>query len=166
MWMLQFISNDFLLMFVNGILITGAILTFLSFFVINKILRWWPPLAGWLNLIQIISVVILLAGVYFKGSYQTEAEWRSRVTELEQKVTEAETKSQKTNTVIKTKVIEKVKKVKEYQIVYQDRIKEVEKLIDAECKVAPEALIILNDAARLRKGTVTVGPITPVEEKK
>ena len=47
-------------------------------------------------------------------------------------------------------------KVKELQVVYQDRIKEIEKRIDAECKVAPEAIGILNDAAKLRKGTVTI----------
>jgi hypothetical protein len=37
----------------------------------------------------------------------------------------------------------------------QEKIKEVEKLIDAECKVAPEAILILNQAS-----------ITPKKESK
>jgi len=86
MWMLSFVPDSWLLMAVNGTLIAGVVLTFLSFFVINKILRWFPPLAGWLNLLQTISIAVLLAGVYFKGSYQTEAEWRSKVAEVETKL--------------------------------------------------------------------------------
>jgi hypothetical protein len=35
--------------------------------------------------------------------------------------------------------------------VYRDRIKEVEKLIDQECKVAPEAVDIHNAAAKNKK---------------
>jgi hypothetical protein len=116
--------------------------------------------------LQILSIILLVGGVYFKGGYSTETEWRARVAEMEQKVAEAEAKSQQTNTVIKTKIVNKIKTVKEYQIVYQDRIKEVEKIIDAECKVAPEAITILNDAARLRKGTVTISPVVPAGDKK
>ena len=70
MWMLNFIPDAFLEMVVNGILITGAILTFLSYFVINRILRWIPGLSPYLTVIQIISAALLLAGTYFKGSYQ------------------------------------------------------------------------------------------------
>jgi hypothetical protein len=147
-------------------LIAGVVGFLLSFFLLNRLLRWFPQLAPIHLLLQILSIVLLVGGVYFKGGYSTEAEWRARVAEMEQKIAEAEAKSQQTNTVIKTKIVNKIKTVKEYQIVYQDRIKEVEKIIDAECKVAPEAITILNDAARLRKGTVIVSPVTSVEVNK
>lgn len=166
MWMLQFIPDSLLLWVIHGMLIAGVVGFLLSFFLLNRLLRWFPQLAPIHLLLQILSIVLLVGGVYFKGGYNTEAEWRSRVAEMEQKVAEAEAKSQQTNTVIKTKIVNKIKTVKEYQIVYQDRIKEVEKIIDAECKIAPEAITILNDAARLRKGTVIVSPVTSVEVNK
>jgi hypothetical protein len=42
--------------------------------------------------------------------------------------------------------VDKVRVVKEKQIVVQEKIVEKEKIIDAECKVVPETITILNDA--------------------
>jgi len=78
-------------------------------------------------------------------------EWRERVKEAEAKVAVAEAKSKEVNTIIQTKVVEKIKIVKDVQVVIQDRIVEKEKIIDAECKVAPEALDILNEASKKPK---------------
>ena len=72
MWLLSFVPDAMLVHVVNAILILGAVATFLSYFVINRILRWFPPLAPYLTFIQLLSAAVLLAGVYFKGSYQTE----------------------------------------------------------------------------------------------
>ena len=157
MWMLSFIPDSFLLMVVNGILITGAVLTFLSFFVINRILRWWPPLAGWLNLLQIVSIVMLLAGVYFKGSYQTEADWRAKVAEVETKLKAAEETSKKENIKIVTKVVTKTQVVRtrgEAVIKYVDRevVKYDTKFAPGgECAIPKEFIKALNDAAEAPK---------------
>ena len=77
--------------------------------------------------------------------------WRDRVAAMEEKVAAAEVKSAKTNTVIQKVYVDKVKVVKDTQYVIQERIKEVEKLIDKDCRVAPEAVDIHNDAAKNRK---------------
>ena len=61
-----------------------------------------------------------------------------------------EEQSKQKNVEIQTIYRDKVKVVKEQQIVIQERIKEVEKKIDAECKIAPEAIDILNQAARIK----------------
>jgi hypothetical protein len=42
--------------------------------------------------------------------------------------------------------VDKLRVVKEKQIVVQEKIVEKEKIIDAECKVVPETITILNDA--------------------
>lgn len=147
MWVLNFLPDSFLLYVVHCILAIGAIGTFLSFFVINKILRWIPSFAPFYHIAQIVSLLLLAAGLYFAGGYHTEMEWREKVAEAEKKVKEAEAKSQIVNTVIQTKVVEKVKVVKDVQIQVQEKIKEVEKRIDAECKLDPEVPKILNQAA-------------------
>jgi len=157
MWMLSFVPDSWLLMAVNGTLIAGVVLTFLSFFVINKILRWFPPLAGWLNLLQAISIAVLLAGVYFKGSYQTEAEWRSKVAEVETKLKAAEQTSKTENVKIVTKVVTKTQIVRtrgENIIKYVDReiVKYDTKFAPGGiCEIPKEFIKAHNDAAELPK---------------
>ena len=125
MWILHWLPDDFLNAIVNAILALGVISTLLSFFVINKILRLIPALASYYRLIQVASVLILVGGVYLKGGYSTEMEWRERVAELETKLEEAKKESGKVNTVIETKVITKNKIIKQKGdtiIEYVDRV--------------------------------------------
>jgi hypothetical protein len=73
--------------------------------------------------------------------------WRERVRELEEKVAISEQKAKEKNIEIRTKIVEKIKEVKVVQEVVRNIIVEKEKIIDAQCKVAPEAIDILNMAA-------------------
>jgi hypothetical protein len=146
--MLSFVPDSLLYWIVNTILVIGAIGSFLSFFVLHKILNKFPALAPYHLLIQIVSIVLLVAGVYLKGGYGVEMAWRERVADLEAKIKVAEEQSSTANDQIRTVVKEKIKVVKEVQVVVQERIKEVEKKIDAECKVDSEAINIINDAAK------------------
>jgi hypothetical protein len=74
-------------------------------------------------------------------------EWRAKVAELQAKVAAAEAKSKEVNTVIETKVVTKVKHIKDTQIKIRKEIIEKEKLINGECVVPTEAIEILNKAA-------------------
>jgi hypothetical protein len=157
MWMLQFIPDSFLLLVVNSILIAGIVSSFLSFFVINRILRWFPPLAGWLNVMQIVSIAVLLAGVYFKGGYQTETEWRAKVAEVETRLKAAEETSKKENVKIVTKVVTKTQIVRtrgENIVKYIDReiVKYDEKFAKGGiCEIPKEFIKAHNDAAEAPK---------------
>lgn len=97
--------------------------------------------------IQIVSIILLVAGVYFKGGQAAEIQWRERVRELEAKVAASEQQAKEVNTEIKTVYVDRVKVVKEQQVVIQEKIKNVEVKIDSQCKVAAEAVDILNQAA-------------------
>jgi hypothetical protein len=148
MWMLSFVPDSLLLWIVNTILIVGAIGSFLSFFVLHKILNRFPALAPYHLLIQIVSIVLLVAGVYLKGGYGVEMAWRERVADLEAKIKVAEAKSEQANIDLAAKQKEKVKVVKEVQVVIKEKIVQVASKIDAECKVDPDAISIINDAAK------------------
>lgn len=86
-----------------------------------------------------------------KGSYNTEVVWRSRVAEAEEKVRVAEQKAAEANAQIKVEVVEKIKVVREQQLVYRDRINTVSQQIDQQCVINPEVLNILNQAAKTPK---------------
>jgi hypothetical protein len=148
MWMLSFVPDSLLLWIVNTVLIVGAVGSFLSFFVLHKILNKFPALAPYHLLIQIVSIVLLVAGVYLKGGYGVEMAWRERVADLEAKIKVAEAKSEQANIDLAAKQKEKVKVVKEVQVVIKEKIVQVAGKIDAECKVDPEAITIINDAAK------------------
>jgi uncharacterized membrane protein len=150
-WMLSFIPDSLLLYIVNAILIAGATGTFFTFFILHRVVRWFPAIAPYHLILQIISIVLLVGGVYFKGGYDTEASWREKLRVAEEKAQLAEQQAKDANAKIQTKIVEKIKVVKENTIVYRDRIKEVEKLIDQECKVASEAVDIHNAAAKNKK---------------
>jgi hypothetical protein len=150
MFLLHFLPDSFLHTVINIVLFAGLGLTTIGFFLVG----WIPGLRNYKTLVQILGVVLLAAGIYWKGGYGVEMEWRSRVAELEAKLKLAEEKSQQVNTVIKEKVITKIQKVKEVQVKNQQIIKEVEKIIDAECRVPKEAIDVLNAAARNEEAVI------------
>ena len=78
--------------------------------------------------------------------------WRAKVADLEAKVKVAEEQSKQANVDLDKAVKAKTKTIREVQVVIKERIKEVEKRIDADCKVDYEAVEILNDSAKNQKG--------------
>jgi hypothetical protein len=149
MWMMSWLPDSFLIYAVNILLVVGAVSAFLSFFIIHRIVRWFPALAPYHLIIQIVSAVLLVAGLYFKGGLGVEMAWRERVAELEAKVKESEERAKIVNEKIVVEYRDRVRTVVETKVVIQEKIKEVEKIVDGQCKVAPEAVSIHNEAAMM-----------------
>jgi hypothetical protein len=151
MFLLNFIPDAFLLWVVNAVLIAGIIGTVVAFF-FGFFVRYLPWIVPYRMLLQIVGLVLLIAGVYFKGGVGVEMEWRSRVAEMEAKVAAAEAKSKEVNTVIQEKIVEKIRVVKEKETVIQEKIVNVAVTIDSQCKVLPEAIEIINSASKKPEG--------------
>lgn len=154
MWLLHLLPDSFILLIVYALMGMGALGILLGFFI-----RFIP----WINIyrtpIQIVSIVLFCSGVYWYGGYTTEMIWREQVAALEQQVADSEKKSVETNTVIKKVYIDRIRVVKQDVVVVQEKIREVQKIIDQDCRVAPEAINLLNEAAKSRKATVEVQPL-------
>jgi hypothetical protein len=140
MWLLSFLPDAFLLFIINAILICGVVGAVLG----SKL----PFIGNYANIIKYVSIALLCIGIYWKGGYSVEQEWRQRVAELEEKVKDAEEKSQQTNVVIETKIRERTKRVVETRERIVEKIKEMEKVIDAKCELDPAVISILNEAAK------------------
>jgi hypothetical protein len=143
MWMLSFIPDAILLWTIHIILLAGIIGVVASYtlFKFPFINRYRLP-------IQLISYLLVVIGIFFEGSYATEKSWRNRVTELQEKVAKAEAESKVANEKIVTVYKDRVKVVKEQQIVVQEKIKTVEVKIDSQCKITADTVDILNEAAK------------------
>jgi len=143
MFLLSIFPTALLSWVINALLVAGIVGTIAGFFV-----KFIPFVNTYRLQVQIIGVILITLGVYMKGSYDTEIVWRLRVAEAEQKVKIAEQKAAEANAQIKVEVVEKIKVVKEQQIVYRDRINTVAQKIDQQCVITPEVLDILNQAAK------------------
>ena len=118
-----------------------------ALYVVSKLVTWIPMITQYKLPFELVGVVLLAVGSYLFGGYGTEMSWRARVAELEAKVKIAEEKSQQVNTVIQTKIVEKIKVVKENVYVNREIIKEVAgKQLDAQCTL-PKSTVSLHDSA-------------------
>lgn len=113
-----------------------------------QFLRFIPLVSQYTLVIKVASIIILVFGVYMEGGISNQKKWEARVKELEAKVAIAEQQSKESNIKLDSVVKEKTKVIKEIQLVIQDRIVKDASKIDAECKVAPEVISILNQAAK------------------
>lgn len=147
MWLLHFFPDSLLSLIVNTTLILG-IVGFTASFFFGYVAARIPALIPYRMGIQIVSIILLVAGVYFKGGQAAEMQWRERVRELEAKVAQAESQAKEVNTEIKTVYVDRVKVVKETQVVIQEKIKDVKVNIDSQCKITSETVDILNQAAK------------------
>lgn len=151
MWLLHLLPTSFLLWVVNTVLYVGIATTIAGFFItfIPFVNRYRLPT-------QIIGVIILTAGVYFKGGYSVETEWRSRVAEVEKKVAVAEEKAKKASSKIQIKIVEKIKIVKQNVEKTKIIIQKEKAEINRECKLNDVAIDVYNQSV-----TNTAKEVTP-----
>lgn len=140
-WIIQHAPNWLLVPAIYGLLVVGIV-----GFVVATFLKFIPFVNIYRKPIQLVCVVLLAMGIWSKGAYEIESEWRAKVAELESKVQIAEAKSKEINTEIVTEVVTKVEK----QVVYRDKIrKEIEvqkEYINQDCKLNPKAVELYNRA--------------------
>jgi len=120
--------------------------------------KFIPVYGRYVEYLKPAGVVLLVLGVWLRGGYDTEMAWRAKVEEAQAKVAKAEEASKEVNAKLEAKIKEKQKVRVEYYNTVKERIVKETQVIDAECKVAPEAIKDLNDAAKnpIKKGTVTI----------
>jgi hypothetical protein len=143
MFLLHLLPDAFLIWIIN-ILITGGLIGMVVGFFGTKI----PFVSTYARVIQIASIIAFCIGLYWKGGYSVEQDWRERVAEMEAKIKVSEEKSKEINTVIETKYKDRVKKITETREVIVEKIKVNEKIIDAKCELDPMVISILNEAAK------------------
>jgi hypothetical protein len=97
--------------------------------------------------IQLVSIALIVIGVFMSGAIHNEAAWIERVRELEAKIVEAESRSAEENVKIVEKVVTKIQVIRDRTdvgIKYIDR--EVVKY-DNTCVIPKEFVKAHNDAA-------------------
>ncbi len=142
-WM---ISSVITVLLILGIV--GAVVTLLA---PSKLLAFVPTIAAYFRLIQVLSVVFLIAGVFLSGAYNTEVYWRQKLEAESAKLKIAEAKSALTNEIIKEKIIYKTRIIKERAAAVTSEVNSNAALtaFDKECPLPDELFKLHNDATRV-----------------
>ena len=149
---MHFLPDAVILWTCNIVLLAGLLLTAAAFFIKNI-----PVINQYRIPAQVLGIALLVAGVYWRGGYAIEMEWRERVAEVEAKVAAAEAQSREENVKIVTKVVTKTQ-------VIRTRGETITKYIDREivkydtkfapggqCEIPKEFIKAINDAAEAPK---------------
>jgi hypothetical protein len=150
MFLLSFIPDALIQLVVNGVLIAGIVGCVVSFF-FGFFVRWIPWIIPYRMILQLLGLILLIAGVYFKGGVGVEMEWRERVKVAQEQVKAAEERAEKINKDLEQTKKEKDRAVAESKTKIKETIVIQATTIDEKCKVAPEVLSIINDAAKKPK---------------
>jgi hypothetical protein len=147
MWQLAFLWSlvpDWLITaMVNGLIIVGLVGISASW-----IARWVPYFNMYRGPIQLIGVVCLVLGVYFKGGADVERAWRERVKELEARIAIAEKQSVEANKKLSDQLAQNKKLTQEVRNANQAAIRANAEKINAECRVPDIAIELHNSASK------------------
>lgn len=137
-WMLQLIPDGVFVWITYLLFALGA-----GLYVASKLITWIPLMGRYRLPAELIGVVVLMLASYFYGGQS----YREAIAELKERVKVAEEKSQQVNTVIETRVVEKVKVIKQNVYINKEIIKEVAgQQIDSVCTL-PNSAVSLHDSA-------------------
>jgi len=137
MWFLSLIPNDTTLWVLHALVAFG-IATFIGSYFVGPYKIFVTP----------IAVMIILFAVFFEGNYYGTKDYRAKVSEMQEKVNDAVTQSNKTNTIIQTKYVDKIRVVKENT---NANVQVVEKIItkyDNKCELSNAAIVLHNSASQ------------------
>jgi hypothetical protein len=147
MWLLNFLPEwVFHFILLAGVLglIASLVLKFIPFFNTYKL-----P-------VQVVSILLMVVGVWFEGAMSNQAAWEAKVTQVQAKVAVAEVKSAEENTKIVIKVVKQLELVRTRGndiIKYVDREvatdREVIKFVE-NCPI-PKIIIDTHNAAALNQ---------------
>ena len=141
-WMFSLLPDSIFVMLTYVIFAAGLLL-----YIASKLVQWIPIMMQYRMPAELVGVLCLCIGAYFFGWRGNEEHWLARVKELEEKVVIAESKSREVNTIIETKIVTKIKVVKETVYANREIIREVAGAqLDSQCSL-PWSSVVLHDSA-------------------
>ena len=141
-WLLQLIPDSIFVWITYLLFGAGVVL-----YVASKLVSWIPLMGQYRLPAELVGIVALVIAGYFYGGIS----YREQIAEMKQRVRIAEEQSQKVNTVIETKIIEKVKVVKQNVYITREIVKEAAgRQLDAQCSL-PRSTVSLHDSASLNQ---------------
>lgn len=116
------------------------------YFVVGFLSRL-PQIKPWALIIRPLAVILCLFGVFMSGGSGVTSIYQNEIKDMQAKVKATEAQSQETNTVIQKVYVDRVKIIHDNKQAVQARIQTAKTQLDATCKITPDVVSILNQAA-------------------
>lgn len=100
------------------------------------------------DIIKYISIFLVVFGVYLEGGLAVTNDYIAKEKAWTEKVAMAELQASEANSKIEYIFQDRVQKVKEVQVVIQEKIRDISVNIDKDCKINTDIIEILNQAAK------------------
>ena len=137
-WLLQLVPDGVFVWITYLLFGAGMVL-----YVASKLVSWIPLMGQYRLPAELVGVVALVIAAYFYGGIS----YREQIAEMKQRIKIAEEKSQQVNRVIETKIIEKVKVVKQNVYITREIVRDTAgRQLDAQCSL-PRSTVSLHDSA-------------------
>ena len=143
MWLLNWLP-DWVFYF---ILLAGVTGIGVSYFV-----KFIPFVNTYRVPLQIASIVLTVVGVWYAGGIAKDKEYLAEIEAAKHRAELAEEKAKTATARVEYVFLDRVKNVKDVQVIVQERIRDISVKVDEQCKVIPEVIDIHNQAARNSKG--------------
>ena len=143
MWFLSFVPDWLLTWAIHGAVIVGLFLVFGG-----SLLKNIPIIGTYASFANQIGSVLLLIGVFFEGGLGVEMIYRAKIADMQAKIKIAEQQSKEVNTKIETKIVERVKVIKEKTNGINIDIEKKRDSINAECKLSDDAWLFYNRSVK------------------
>lgn len=154
MWILNWLPDSAIhLMVIAGVL--GIIASWFFGFI--------PFVSQYKLPIQIISILVLVFGIWTEGANSNNNSWLLKVKDLEVKLAQAETQSAQVNTILVEKIVEKEKIIKDKQNELKNAIN---KYATDECKLSNASVSLFNSSSQNELPDSAINTITGTSEIK
>lgn len=152
MWLLNWLPDFVIhLMVIVGVL--GIIASWFFGFI--------PFISQYKLPIQIISIIVLVFGIWTEGANSNNNSWLLKVKDMEVKVAQAETQSAQVNTVLVETILEKEKVIKDKQNELKNAIN---KYATDNCRLSNASVSLFNSSSQSELPDSAINTITGTSE--
>ena len=143
--MILWLLSTWVTYIVHAALIAGVIGTFFG-----SIVARIPIINSYGAIVKTIALPLLIIAIFAEGYLFASKSWIEEAKKFEAKVKVAEQQAKDVNVKLGQALTDKNNSIKQQQVVIQEKIKEVQVKVNAECKISPDVVKILNDAAKVK----------------
>jgi hypothetical protein len=115
-------------------------------YVVSGLAEKFSTVAIYSKLLRLVSIAVFSAGLFMMGGSGVASLWQKQIAEKQAEVDAAQKASAKANAKIKYVVVQQIKVIHDKQVVVKHDIQRDAAVINAECKLAPQAIKDLNEA--------------------
>ena len=98
--------------------------------------------------IYVLGTTLTVAGVWYSGMRDAQTIWEARLKDMAAQVAIADAQSHEVNTVVETKIVERVKIVKDTKNANKETAKLIARQLDDRCVVPESTVVLINSASQ------------------